>query len=100
MIESIREASRVIDPIFRDSPQFFAEALSARVGLRVVCKVETVNPIRSFKGRGCDYLLAKLGHVAGPLVTASAGNFGQGLAYASRSRGMRVIVFCAETASR
>ena len=34
------------------SPQFVHEGLSARLGVPVIVKVETVNPIRSFKGRG------------------------------------------------
>jgi threonine dehydratase len=67
--------------------------------MRLLVKVETINPIRSFKGRGCDYLIQRLEPSAGPLVTASAGNFGQGLAFAARARGVRVVVFAAETAS-
>jgi threonine dehydratase len=99
MLALIREAAGVIDPVFRDSPQFVAEALSHRLGMRVLCKVEIVNPIRSFKGRGCDYLLHRLGSATGRLVTASAGNFGQGLAYAARARDVPVTVFAAESAS-
>ena len=99
MLTLIREAAGVIDPVFRDSPQFVAEALGHRLGIRVLCKVEIVNPIRSFKGRGCDYLLHRLGSSAGRLVTASAGNFGQGLAYAARARDVPVTVFAAESAS-
>jgi threonine dehydratase len=99
MLDAIHEAAGTIDAVFRDSPQFVAEALSERLGMRLLCKVETVNPIRSFKGRGCDYLLQRLDRSTDPLVTASAGNFGQGLAYAARARGVPVVVFAAETAS-
>jgi threonine dehydratase len=99
MLDAIRDAAASIDPVFRDSPQFLAEELGERLGLRLLCKVETVNPIRSFKGRGCDYVLQRLDRCSGPLVTASAGNFGQGLAYAARARGVPVVVFAAETAS-
>jgi threonine dehydratase len=98
-LELIREAAGAIDPVFRDSSQFLDESLGRRLGLRVLCKVETMNPIRSFKGRGCDYLLHRLGSSCGPLVTASAGNFGQGLAFAARSRGVRVVIYAAHTAS-
>ncbi|HEU4408494.1 MAG TPA: pyridoxal-phosphate dependent enzyme [Polyangiaceae bacterium] len=99
-LEHIEEAARVIDPVFRDTPQFLAESLGAELGVRLVCKVETANPLRSFKGRGADYFVHRLrGAAAGPLVCASAGNFGQGLAYAGRRRGLRVEVFAAEGAS-
>jgi threonine dehydratase len=99
MLDAIREAAVTIDPVFRDTPQFVAETLGERLGMRVLCKAETINPVRSFKGRGCDYLLHRRGPSSGPLVTASAGNFGQGLAYAGRKHGVPVVVFAAETAS-
>jgi threonine dehydratase len=56
-LESIARAAREIDPVFRNTPQYEADALGRRLGARVLLKVETVNPIRSFKGRGTDYYL-------------------------------------------
>jgi threonine dehydratase len=104
-LERIEEAARVIDPVFLDSPQFVSEGISAELGFRLLCKVESVNPIRSFKGRGTEYFVHRLvqrqgGSGALPeLVCASAGNFGQGLAYAARKRGLAVTIFAAETAN-
>jgi threonine dehydratase len=98
-IERIREAAAVIDPAFKDTPQFLAETLSQRLGVAIVLKVESVNPIRSFKGRGTDYLLHRLGNQRQDLVCASAGNFGQGMAYAARKRGRRLTVFAAVAAN-
>ena len=92
-LEHIEEASRIIDPVFRNSPQFEAESLSRRTGTRVFLKVETVNPIRSFKGRGADYFVAKLPATATRLACASAGNFGQGMAFAARKYGIALDVF-------
>ena len=91
----IQEAAEVIDPVFRDSPQYVCEPLSDRLGVSIVLKVECLNPIRSFKGRGTDYLLHRLGRQPAGLVCASAGNFGQGMAYAARKRGERLTVFAA-----
>ncbi len=99
-IDGIREAGRVIDPVFLRTPQFISEPLTARIGVATVLKVETVNPIRSFKGRGTDYLLHRLGDSKPELVCASAGNFGQGMAYACRKRGVRLVVFASHTANR
>lgn len=102
--EAIRDAHPRIPSVFRDTPQFVSEALSARLGVPVVVKVESVNPIGCFKGRGTwlavDALLAagEVGERHG-LVVASAGNFGQGVAYAGRARGVPVIVFAARTAN-
>src|SRR5579872_5070714 len=97
-LEGIREASRTVDRVFLRSPQFVSESLSKRVGAAAVLKVETVNPIRSFKGRGTDYLLQKLSD-ARNLVCASAGNFGQGMAYACRKRGARLTVYASDQAN-
>lgn len=98
-IDAIARAAREVDPVFRDTPQFEADALGARIGVRLLLKVETVNPIRSFKGRGTDFYLRELSPRPARLVTASAGNFGQGLAYAARSRGVALTVFAAATAN-
>jgi threonine dehydratase len=54
--------------------------------------VETLNPIGSFKGRGTSLLARKLDPQR-TWVCSTAGNFGQGLAYAARSRGASVDVF-------
>ncbi|MGH9203209.1 MAG: pyridoxal-phosphate dependent enzyme, partial [Vicinamibacterales bacterium] len=80
--ERIALAASTIDPVFLASPQYHAEPLDRLTGARVVVKVETINPIRSFKGRGAEFFVGSLkGHPVNPLVCASAGNFGQGLAY-------------------
>ncbi|HEV2139698.1 MAG TPA: pyridoxal-phosphate dependent enzyme [Candidatus Dormibacteraeota bacterium] len=98
-LENIRAATTVIDPAFLHTPQFACEPLSERVGVTTLLKVESVNPIRSFKGRGADYLLHRLGDEALRLVCASAGNFGQGMAYACRKREIPLTVFAAHTAN-
>jgi len=98
-IDRIREASNAIDPVFLHSPQFVSESLSAHLGVITVLKVETINPIRSFKGRGTDYLLHQLAGDRGGIVCASAGNFGQGMAYACRKRERPLTVFAALSAN-
>lgn len=97
-LENIERASRIIDPVFRDSPQFVDEQLCAALGRRVLVKVETLNPIRSFKGRGADFFVQDLKNVR-KLVCASAGNFGQAMAYVGRNRGTAVEVFVAADAN-
>ncbi|HET9782660.1 MAG TPA: pyridoxal-phosphate dependent enzyme [Candidatus Dormibacteraeota bacterium] len=94
-VERIAEAARVIEPTFLNSPQFVCEPL----GSNVLLKVETVNPIRSFKGRGTEYLLHRLDGAGDGLVCASAGNFGQGMAYACRKRGVGLTVYASDAAS-
>lgn len=88
-----------IDPVFLNSPLFQHPALDAAIGCEVVSKVETLNPIRSFKGRGAELYVATELRAGETLVSASAGNFGQGLAHATSRRGYDCIVFAAESAN-
>ena len=89
----IRAARRVIDPIFLDTPLYRCEALEPDLGCTVSIKLETANPVRSFKARGTEVvasLLADNGSRAA--VCASAGNLGQALAWSGRGRGLDVTV--------
>ena len=96
---AIRGALGAIPQAFTASPQFVHEGLSARVGGPVVVKVESANPVGSFKGRGTWLAISGLvgrGLVNAdrPVVVASSGNFGQGVAYAARAAGVPAVVFC------
>jgi threonine dehydratase len=91
-LERIEQAVAEIDPVFLNTPQFVNDRLSNQFGREVVVKVETLNPIGSFKGRGASLVAQKL-DPALTWVCETAGNFGQGLAYAGRGRGAAVQVF-------
>ena len=85
-------ARTVIPAVFLDSPQYEDELLNAALGTRVTVKVETANPLLSFKGRAVSYALRKV--TAGErVVCASSGNFGQAVAFVGRARGARVRVY-------
>src|SRR5687768_13016590 len=91
----IEEAARTIDPVFLNTPQYADEQLNAALGRNIVVKVETANPLRSFKGRGADFLMGHVG--TGPtVVCSSTGNFGQAMAYAGGRRDIPVEVFVPE----
>jgi threonine dehydratase len=97
-VEEIRHAAEHLDPVFAGSPLLSGTTLDAG-GARVVLKVETLNPIRSFKGRGAVTWMREVGSTAGGVVCASAGNFGQGLAYAARTAGTSCRVFVGASAN-
>ena len=89
----IRAARRVIDRVFLDTPLYRCEGLEPGLGCAVSIKLETANPVRSFKARGTEViasLLAGTGERA--VVCASAGNLGQALAWSGRGRGLEVTV--------
>ncbi|MCI3241723.1 threonine ammonia-lyase [Streptomyces spinosisporus] len=96
----IRAARRVINPVFLDTPLYRCEALEPDLGCAVSIKLETANPVRSFKARGTELvtsLLADEGSRAA--VCASAGNLGQALAWSARGRGLDVTVVASRHAT-
>jgi threonine dehydratase len=95
--DRIRAARRVIDPVFLGTPLYRCEALEPVLGCAVSIKLETANPVRSFKARGTEVIATQLaGAGLRAVVCASAGNLGQALAWSGRGRGLDVTV----TASR
>lgn len=101
-LDNIREAAALIDPVFTASPQFDCEPLSRALGTGLTLKVETLNPIRNFKGRGASYFVRRsieAGAGKNGFVCASAGNFGQAMAYACRARSLPITVFAATGAN-
>ena len=89
----IRAARRVIDPVFLNTPLYRCEALEPGLGCAVSIKLETANPVRSFKARGTEVVASLLaGHGSRAVVCASAGNLGQALAWSGRGRGLEVTV--------
>lgn len=94
----VEAAAKHINPLFLHSPQFISAPLSEALGVRVALKIETVNPIRCFKGRGADWLVSQLETIE-PLVCASVGNFGQAMAYACRQRQFPLRVYASEQAN-
>ncbi len=95
--QDIEKAREIIDAVFLNSPQYNCESLGDALGCRAVLKVETNNPIRCFKGRGADLLCANVDE--NELVCASAGNFGQAVAYACRKRNINLTIFAAVNAN-
>src|SRR4051794_32953781 len=87
-LDRIRRARESIDPVFLDSPQYENPTLGEALGCSVTLKVETLNPVRSFKARGTDTVLARLAEDGGVpgVVCASAGNLGQALAHSAARR--------------
>ncbi len=90
--DRVVEASKLIDPVFLNSPQFRADALLTHLGKTPLLKLEIINPIRSFKGRGASLLMQKMKPDT-EIVCASVGNFGQGMAFAATSLGLSQTVF-------
>jgi threonine dehydratase len=99
-LDRVRGAVAEIDPVFLDTPALPCAPLGETLGCSVTLKIETLNPVRSFKGRGTETVAAAAREQgASRLICASAGNLGQALAYSGARRGLPVTVVAGRTAN-
>jgi len=97
-LEDIREARARIAPTILRTPIFRLELGGAHPDIRL--KLENLQPINSYKLRGAANAVALLAESARRrgVWTISAGNAGQGVAYAARKAGVPCTVVAIETA--
>jgi threonine dehydratase len=93
----VQEAYLRMRPIYKDTPQYRSEGLSRMVSADLLLKVETLNPIGSFKGRGVFWWFHCRPGLKG-MACASAGNLGQAAAWEGRLAGIPVHIFASESA--
>jgi threonine dehydratase len=95
--EEIRRAREVLDGVAVRTPLV---RLDADTDAEIWLKLELLQPVRSFKIRGAGnaVLQASEEELAGGVLTASAGNMAQGLAYAARLRGVPATIVVPEHA--
>jgi threonine dehydratase len=98
-LDRIRAARDVVGREFLGTPLFECEPLGRALGCRVSVKLETANPVRSFKGRGTELVTSLLRAGGGrAAVCASAGNLGLALAWSGRRGGLGVTVVASRSA--
>ncbi len=100
-LNRIRSAIPKIAPVFRNTPQYTCPALGEALDCEIILKLETANPVRCFKARGAETVMARLAEKPGsrPAVCASAGNLGLAMAWSGRSRGISVTVVAGASAN-
>jgi len=99
---AVEAAARRLAQVVPVTPLQRSERLSARVAGDVWLKREDLQVVRSYKVRGAYNLIAQLDphERAAGVVCASAGNHGQGLAYACSALGVRGRVYVPRTTPR
>lgn len=87
---SVAEAARLIAPYVERTPLLRSEAFSSLTGSEVFLKVEALQTTGAFKLRGALHKLLRMDPAVRKrgVLTASAGNHGQGLAHAARLLGV------------
>ena len=87
--------------VARETPVYPSETLSRLTGRSVMLKAENVQRTGAFKIRGAYNTIAQLApgpSVGAGVVTASAGNHGQAVAWAAREAGIRATIYVPENA--
>jgi threonine dehydratase len=99
-LAEIQEARRRLEGVARATPVISSETLGRLAGRPVWLKAENLQRTGSFKIRGAYNRIANLSGAerSAGVVTASAGNHGQAVAWAAREAGVRATVFMPEDA--
>jgi threonine dehydratase len=99
-IADVLAAQHVIDGRLHRTPLVGSAALGALIGAPLYLKLESWQKTGSFKPRGVLNKIAALSHEerARGLITASAGNHAQALAWAAAAEGLACTVVMPETA--
>ena len=99
-IEDVRQAQERLTGIARVTPVFSSETLSRLAGRPVLLKAENLQRTGAFKIRGAYNTIAQLSadERAAGVVTASAGNHGQAVAWAAREAGIPATILVPESA--
>lgn len=93
--DDIDDAARRIGEMIRYTSLDVSERLSEETGARILLKREDLQDVRSYKIRGAFNLMAQLttDERSAGVVTASAGNHAQGVAFACRSLGINGRIY-------
>jgi threonine dehydratase len=101
-LADVERAREVVAPVLIRTPLFSCRSLSDRIGAAAFLKAESFQRTGSFKPRGAVYAISRLSpeQRARGIVTLSAGNAAQGIAYAAARAGVKVTVAMPESAPR
>jgi threonine dehydratase len=99
-LASIEAAARVLEPILPATPLVRNEWFSKEYDCDVYLKLETAQPIGSFKIRGATYKISTLDadSLKRGVIAASAGNHAQGVAWGARYFKTNALIVMPETA--
>lgn len=96
--EKIYEAWKRLAPLVHQTPLMTSHTIDDIVGKKVYCKMENQQKTGAFKFRGATFKLMRLSEeeLRKGVITASAGNHAQGVAYAARKLGAKAKIFMPE----
>ncbi len=93
-LERFEEAAEIVKQVTLETKLIFSEFLSEQTGNRIYLKPENMQYTGAYKLRGAYYKMSTLSpeERAKGLITASAGNHAQGVAYAAKCYGSKATI--------
>lgn len=93
-LEKFEEASEIVKKVTNPTKLVYSEYLSEQTGGKVYLKPENMQHTGAYKLRGAYYKISTLSQEdrAKGLITASAGNHAQGVAYAAKAFGCKATI--------
>ena len=93
-LEKFEEASEVVRKVAVETKLQYSEYFSEHTGNKVYLKPENMQMTGAYKIRGAYYKISTLSEEerARGLITASAGNHAQGVAYAAKAYGVKAVI--------
>lgn len=93
-LEKFEEAAEIVKKVTLETKLVYSEYFSNLTGNKVYFKPENLQYTGAYKVRGAYYKISTLSDEerAKGLITASAGNHAQGVAYAAKPYGVRAVV--------
>ena len=93
-LDKFEEASEIVKQVTQETKLIYSDYLSAQIGNRVYLKPENMQRTGAYKVRGAYYKISTMSPEEREkgLITASAGNHAQGVAYASQRYGVKATI--------
>lgn len=93
-LEKFEEASEIVKQVTQETKLVYSDYLSTQTGNKVYLKPENMQLTGAYKVRGAYYKLSTLTKEERQkgLITASAGNHAQGVAYAAKCYGVKAVI--------
>ncbi len=93
-LEKFEEASEIVKRVTLETKLVFSDYFSAQTGNKIYLKPENMQFTGAYKVRGAYYKMSTLSEEerAKGLITASAGNHAQGVAYAAKCYGAKATI--------
>lgn len=93
-LEKFEEASEIVKQVTQETKLVYSDYLSAQTGNKVYLKPENMQRTGAYKVRGAYYKISTLTPEEREkgLITASAGNHAQGVAYAAQKYGVKATI--------